>query len=298
MGAASTSVLDSPPDIPRGGIWVPRFRHGVFLLGILTGGAFPLCPTAALASLTYSNPFHPEQCAPAVRAARRALEAHPEDSRARSILAEGLLCLGLETDDPWALAAAIAAFQARISAGSSDFFDYLYLAEALRRRYPLADAVPTAFEHAAAQLTSADVGAARDELAAYLGTARQAVEAHRRQFLPLLERRAAQLELGTLTASRLLDLLVVLAQTGPAGVDRALEVLEARLARRYDPTLDTFYRAEILRGRGAPAAVAALYRATREALCRGETPNAPGECARAAWRLEQLDTIQQQEEGG
>jgi hypothetical protein len=226
-----------------------------------------------LAAPTYSNPFHPEQCELAVAAGRRWTARAGQHPAGAAVLAEGLLCRGLEADDPWALQAALTALQARDAEDGGDFFAHLYAAEAVRRRYPLSDAAVAAFERAAAVLATADVGAARAELDRHLRQAMESLQAHRRQFLPLLQRRAAELEQGVvLPPSHLVDLLTLLAQSGPAGVGRALAVLDAHLAARHDVGLDTLQRAELLRGRDTPGAVAALYRSAQGALCsRPET---------------------------
>jgi hypothetical protein len=87
--------------------------------------------------------------------------------------------------------------------------------------------VPAAFEDAAALLTDGDVGEARDELTAHLREALVAVASHRAQFLPLLERREAELERGTLSPAGAGDLLTLLGHTGPSGIERALTMLDA-----------------------------------------------------------------------
>ncbi len=269
-----------------------RFLSGVFVVS-LCGGA-----TATWASLTYSNPFHPDQCEIALATGEQALARNPEDARARQIVAEALLCRGLERDDPWALDAALGAFQAQLSAHPDDFFAQLYAAEALRRRFPLADEAPIAFERAQAALATADVGAARTELGAHLRESLAALNAHRQQFLPLLRARTAALQHGSLAPGQVVDLLTLLVQTGPTGIDRALAILAAELVRQPNLALDTFYRAEILRGRESPQALMRLYRAAAAALCEAPPATPLNECQRARWRLEQLEATAGQREGG
>jgi hypothetical protein len=253
---------------------------------------------SAFAALSYGSPFHPEQCELAVAAAERVLSSKPQEARAREILAEGLLCRGLEHDDPWALQAAIRGLEERLSDGPEDFFAQLYLAEALRRRFPLSDRVPAELDEAAALLAETDVGEAREELTTHVREALAAVASHRAQFLPLLERREAELERGTLSPSGAGDLLTLLAHTGPSGVERALAMLDGELMQQLDEALLTFYRAELLRGRDSPPAVAALYRSARSVLCAGGAPPAPqNECQRAGWRLRQLERVTKREGG-
>ncbi len=275
----------------------PRLRRCLlsclFVVGLWGGWV-----TASWASLTYSNPFHPDQCEIALATGERALARNPEDARARQLVAEALLCRGLERDDPWALDAAREEFLAQLSAHPGDFFAHLYAAEALRRRFPLADEAAGAFERARAALANADVGAARTELDAHLRESLAALKAHREQFLPLLRARTAALEHGSLASPQLVDLLTLLTQTGPAGVDRALAILEAELARQPNIALDTFYRAEILRGRESKQTLLGLYRAASAALCEPPHATPVNECQRARWRLDQLEATAGQREGG
>lgn len=258
-------------------------RTACLVLVCLAGGI-----TSVSASLTYSNPFHPDQCETAVAVAERVLAHTPQDARAREILAEGLLCRGLVQDDPWALAAAIDAFRAQVSAHPDDFFPRLYVAAAMQRRFPLAEETLAAHRSVQTALTTADVGAGRERLRTHLEEAIRALEAQRRQFLPLLQERLAALERGPLAAPQLIDLLILLPQTGPSGVERARKVLDAALAQQPDAALDTFYRAEILRGQESPEILIPLYRAAVATLC--DRPDAPAhnECQRARWRLGQL----------
>jgi hypothetical protein len=252
---------------------------------------------SALAALSYANPFHPEQCELAVAAAERELSFKAWDARAREILAEGLLCRGLENDDPWTLEAAMAGFAERLARQPKDFWAQLYTAEALRRRFPLSKKVPAAFERAADLLEEADVGEARGELAAHIREALGGVASHRAQFLPLLQRRRAEIERKALTPSAAGDLLTLLGQTGTSGVDRALALLDREITQQLDKGLAFLYRAELLRGRDTPASVAALYRSAKEALCDAKARSSQNECQRARWRLEQLQAAEAREGG-
>ena len=261
-------------------------------VGLLCGGW-----VTARASLTYSNPFHPDQCEIALASGEQALVRNSQDARATEIVAEALLCRGLERDDPWALQAAIAAFRARLSSQPDDFFSQLYYAEALRRRFPLADETPVAFKRAHTTLATADVGAARAALNAYLIDALADVNSNREQFLPVLRARAASLEQGPLAPAQLIDLLTLLAQTGPRGVDHALAILDAQVSRQPDAALDTFYRAEILRGRESQGALVRLYQSAEAAVCEATRATPLNECQRSRWRLEQLEAIAEQKGG-
>lgn len=275
-----------------------RFRRvdGGKLFGVLSLVCF-VAITTAEASLTYSNPFHPEQCELAVSSAERDL-ARREDARAREILAEGLLCRGLEADDPWALAVALDAFRARAAARPDDFFAKLYVAVALQRLFPLAPETMVAVDEADDALVAADIGAARPGLESHVAEMRTALEGHRRQFLPILQQREGDLNRGSLTRAGLIDVLILLAETGPAGIGRAHVVLDSYLESHPDVVLDTFYRAEISRGRDLPHGLMELYRTAEVTLCRTLTAEPANECERARWRLEQLETIVRRNEGG
>jgi hypothetical protein len=211
------------------------------------------------------------------------------DAQARELVAEGLLCRGIVRDDPWALAAAIGAFETLIAAHPGDFFAQLYRAEALRRRFPLADESEVAFERAREVLTTADVGAARPALEAHVRESLDAVRLYREQYSPMLKEREAALAQGTLSAAELIELLTLLPQTGPSGVNRASAILEAQLGRQQSELLATFYRAEIFRGIRAAAELAPLYSSAATSACAHRSMQIAHECQRARWRLHQLE---------
>ncbi len=228
----------------------------------------------------------------AIAAGERALARDARDARAAALLNEGLLCRGLRDDDPWALAAAGRGFEKELSSGKSGFYHQLYLIEALRTRFPLSDALLSDLTRAEEALSAADVGAARPQLAIHLAEQRRAVEEHRAQFLPLLRQRTAERERGTLTREHLIELLLLLGQTGPTGIDRALAVLDAEAYRAADVGLATLYRAELLRGVASPAFEDALYSTAEQALCSGGSADETGECAQARRRLAQLQLLE------
>jgi hypothetical protein len=241
----------------------------------------------ARASITYQNPFHPQQCDLAIAAARQAFNTDQNDRRSREVLAQGLLCRGLR-DDPWALDAAIRELERLLAEDDRDFFSRLYLAEAMRRRFPLSEEAVKAFVLASGTLPAADVGAARADLAAHIEGSLRALQAHGDQFRPRLERLLAQEAMGALTREQLPEIAVLLAQTGPGGVDRALAILDAHRAEHQDPAFATFYRAELLRGRITRKEATRLYRSAETVLCDDRAPAREDECSRARWRLRQL----------
>jgi len=197
------------------------------------------------------------------------------------------------------LEAALRAFRERLADEPADFFARLYFAEAMRRRYPLADETLRAFERAEAVLrgSGSNVGAANDALVAHVRSQLAASTAHREQFLPLLRARSSQLKRGALSHAQLIDLLTLLPQTGPSGIDRARAILDDELARRFDVALDSFYRAEIFRGIAPREKLHDLYRSAETALCDAPEKAPLNECERARWRLEQLVPQMAQREG-
>ena len=190
-------------------------------------------------------------------------------------------------------------FRARLAANPDDFFARLYAAAAWQRRFPLSDDAVTALDGARAALPGADVGAARAALGEAIAQALAELTAHRAQFLPILHARERALRAGALSRAELIDLITLLAETGPARVERARALLDARVATAPDAGLDSFYRAEVLRGRDSPAALAARYRAAAAAFCSASEASSVNECRhRARLRLEQLETAAAQREGG
>ncbi|MFI5364029.1 MAG: hypothetical protein ACHQ4J_00245 [Candidatus Binatia bacterium] len=202
------------------------------------------------------------------------------------ILAEGWLCKGLD-DNPAALDLAIDLLRQRVAEEPSNFFARLELADAIRKRYPLSGEAQSALRQAGGTLASADVGAAREELAQYVHENSAAIEQQRLHTLPLVESRLAELKAGTLSPADMAGLVILLADTGPDGVGYAQRSLETYLAVRPDDMLATLYQAEILRARGKVQRCPPLYSKAVALLCHDDTPPSSA-CALARWRLEQL----------
>lgn len=142
-----------------------RGRVGAIAAAVVLG--FNASAAIADPAYSYRSPFHPEQCEKAIVAGRRAVAADAENRRARLILAEGLLCRGLQGDSQ-ALDAAIALLEQTVTDEPANFFAQLELADALRQRSPVSEQAERALQHARDLLAAADVGAARQELAAYI----------------------------------------------------------------------------------------------------------------------------------
>jgi len=109
---------------------------------------------AGSSAIALPTPFHPEQCDLAISEGTTRVEANPGDLRAVEIMAEGLLCRGVECDDPWALNDSIELLRRVRDAGAANFFTQLYLAEALWRRYPYSVFAIGEFEEAEGMLDS------------------------------------------------------------------------------------------------------------------------------------------------
>jgi hypothetical protein len=244
----------------------------------------------AAASLSYSNPFHPDQCDLAVKSAQRTLSGDRGDASARLILAEGLLCRGLTRDDPWALEDAIQGLEERLAIQPHDFFATLYHAEALKRRFPLADRTVRAFERAGEVLVDADVGDARPALEEHVGASLRWLGSYRERNIPILRDRARKLAAGTLGSDEAGEFFALVTSTGPDGVEWARGALDSYCLRHPgDQVVDTFYRAELLRGTAEPNEVQNLYRSARAAVCPPDTPKSADLCGRIDRRLKQLE---------
>jgi hypothetical protein len=205
------------------------------------------------------------------------------------ILAEGLLCRGLD-DDPEALDAAAVLLRNVAAEEPANFFAQLELADALRKRFPLSDEAWSAARHALEMLGRADVGAARPDLTGYLTENLAAMDAQRRQAAPALARHAAGLAAGTLSPAEIREYLNLLVLTGPEGLTRAAAAVDAYLARQCDDALATLYRGEIARGRASRSESRSLYAAAQARLCRSDaTAVEAAECELARWRLQQLE---------
>jgi tetratricopeptide (TPR) repeat protein len=243
-------------------------------------------PTSGLEpAYSFRSPFDPQQCERAIRAGKRALEQDEASSRAQALLADGLLCRGLE-DDPGALDAAAEMFRRIVAEEPSNFFAGLELADALRKRFPLSDEAESALRRAQRILPNADVGAAREDLTDYIEENLAAMAQQKASILPILRGRAEALASGSLSATELADSVILLSETGPGGIDRAQRGLDVYLARHPGDALGTLYRAEILRLAGQGAGSLPLYTEAEKHLCvPGTVPSS--ECSLARWRLTQ-----------
>lgn len=201
-----------------------------------------------------------------------------------------MLCVGLAGDDPWSLEAALAYFDdGLIGASQEGFFAGLYRAAALARRYPLSDELAELLERLRTSLDTADVGAARADLRRWLAEETRTVVKRRDQFLPRLEQTAVRHERGdTLPTAELVDFVLILAQTGRAGVATAIETIDARLVGQVRPELAEFYRLEVARGLLDRDATRRGYEASARALCRQPNGISDGDCARLRRRITQL----------
>lgn len=163
---------------------------------------------------SYRSPFPPSQCASAAVFASRRLIANPHDTRARLVGAEALLCAGLD-GDVVALERAIAALESLVAARPAGVFAALALADALRKRYPLSRAAVVMLERVGVLLASADVGAARADLGAYVAENLAAVEQSRQRTLPSLAVQLGELAGGSFSPASANDLAAVLSLVGP-----------------------------------------------------------------------------------
>lgn len=242
---------------------------------------------AAQPAYSFQSPFSAEQCDRAIVAARQELTRDGSRSHGRLLLAEGLLCRGLE-DDPTALDSAAEILRQIVRDEPANFFAQLELADALRKRFPLSDEAQTMLGRARQLLDGTDVGAARQRLAQYIDDNLAAMAEQHARTLPLVQTRAAALATGTLPPADMAGFVILLAQTGPDGVVQAERSLETYLTRHYDDMLATLYRAELLRAGGAAERARPLYADAEARLCHAGTVQS-SECSLARWRLEQLD---------
>jgi tetratricopeptide (TPR) repeat protein len=242
---------------------------------------------AAEAAYSFRSPFHPQQCDHAVAAGQRLLQRAPT-SEARVLLAEGLLCRGLDEDDPWALEEAIEMFRRVLADEPGSFFALLDLADALRGRFPLSEEARTAMIRVRDALGNADVGDARESLAEYIDDNLATFADQRRHALPLLQTWAAALAADSLSSADIPGFVSLLAQTGPEGLRRAEDGLDRYLAMGRDDTLVTFYRAEISRGRATPERLRLMYEQIAARSCGSDPSTQAAQCSVARLRLSQL----------
>jgi tetratricopeptide (TPR) repeat protein len=223
-------------------------------------------PALGEPAFSYRSPFHAEQCDTALAYARQREAREPADRRARRLVAEALLCRGLD-DDLAALDAAIAQLHAIGRDEPADVFIQLELADAVRKRFPLSDDAQALLRRARALLDAGDVGAARADLTDYIEDNLAAVVAYRARQQPRLAALAAAFRAEQLSAVEVGEFVSLLALTGPGGLLVAEERLNEYLAQHPDAELATLRRAELLRGRASVDTVRELYQAAERALC-------------------------------
>ncbi len=200
-------------------------RRAAEIVTVLALVSLTRTASATEAAFSYRNPFHPEQCERAIRFAEQQLVQNPSSAKARMVLAEGLLCRGLD-DDPDSLDESIALLREIVREDPSDFFAQLDLSDALRRRFPLSAAAERTATRARILLDHADLGAAADDLRQYIEENVAAVVAGRADAQPLLQRSAATGVADTLSPSAMRQFLGVLALTGPDGLAGAATATE------------------------------------------------------------------------
>ncbi|MFI5397562.1 MAG: hypothetical protein ACHQ9S_18655 [Candidatus Binatia bacterium] len=240
------------------------------------------------ATIGYQTPFGPEQCDLALAKAQRLRHAGSNDLRARLMRAEALLCRGVQ-DDPAALDLAITGFERVVAQEPLNFFARLYLAEAVRERFPSSDAARAAFAEAQRALDRADVGAAHPSLAAHIAQSiREITEQLQRSAVAIHDSETA-IATGNASPHAVGEWSMLVARTGSAGLERAVVRLDTYAAEHPDPILG-FYRAEMLRDRLPKSILGTLYRAAEERLCaEGGDVTDRQTCLLARWRLEQLE---------
>lgn len=253
----------------RGAVaWTVLLRIAACPAIFLSGGASAHADERAPPpSYSYASPFHPSQCHAAIDAGCKALSRDPSSRRSLMIVAEGLLCAGLQ-EDLWALDAAIALLDRIVAEEPSNLFARLDLADALRLRYPLSDAAYDALAMVDARLDQADVGAARDGLRQYvrqnlggLDAARSIVSyssgaSHESASMGPQPLSLAALAIGT-----------ALALTGPSRVAELQSALDAHLRQVPGDPLASFLKAELSLGRVPRETARDLYQQAKMRLC-------------------------------
>ncbi len=231
---------------------------------------------------SFRNPFHPYQCEEALAFGRRQLQRDPSNARARLIVAEGYLCLGLE-GDPWALDTSIDLLQQIIAERPDNWFARVELADAIRKRFPLSEAALTALKELRTALPTAPiVDRERAALTEYFDENAAALEENRARLLPLVR----ELADTALSSARAAERAGILVQCGDDGARAALQQIEAVLLHEADNGLLAFYRAEAQVGRVSPTRAHELFRAAAHELCEATPENA--DCWRPRLRLQQL----------
>jgi hypothetical protein len=257
-------------------------------------------PSAARPAQRFDSPFAPAQCGRAVAAGRRAVAGQAASTRARLLLAEGYLCLGLQ-GDAWALESAIDSLRAVLAAEPRHFFAQLELADALRLRYPRSAAAATALQRARTLLEHVDVGAARTRLRAYVDEAIAATGELAAQGACPPQGALAELDSPELAPDRLgevADRFLACGREAAAALDAALA---RRGLDRPGAAAVLLFRAEARRGVAAVGTVRRLYQAAALRACaarphadwrRAETGGVDeATCARARMRLAELQHV-------
>jgi hypothetical protein len=282
--------LLSVKDRPSGNTAMPSPRFTAILSVVLVCSGVPFCTNSPAAAIDSPNPFTDEQCTLAWNYASHRLRNDPTDARAHLTQAEALLCAGLR-DNIEALDRAIAGFEEAVRREPANFYPRLYLAEALRKRFFLSDEAVQAFLAARDVLGNADVGAARSDYDAYIVAAVGEIRQQQDHFSLVLRDGEADFVAGRASPHQIGDWLKLLSCTGPGGLRQALSTLDTYLVARPNEILETFYRAELLRGIVAATKLVPLYRAAETALCAGDPDLlALQACGLARERLRRLTT--------
>lgn len=261
-----------------------RTRRSAIVIGVAT---VLLTAVASPAVAQVGSSFHPEQCEIALAWSASELARVPGDRRARQARAEAWLCRGLLLDDRHALRFASARFARLAARDPADFFSRWHLGLALRRLYPLWSETEAVLAAARDTLDLAAVGAAKEQLATAVERDLSGVRSVRALHGPELARRLQAIAIANIGEAS--ETLLVLAQTGPAGLRQARRTFN-RLAAAApaDPTLP-YYRAELARDSASSERLRRWYEAVHAGACGGApVERFARQCDMIAERLRQL----------
>jgi hypothetical protein len=232
---------------------------------------------------TYSfrSPFDPQQCDLATRAGQAAVRQKPESMKARLLLAEGLLCAGLD-GNPFALEDAVAQLRDIVAEDPANLYAQLEYADALRKQFPASVEAYSTLVRVRRTLKVADIGAARPDLGQYIAENLGAIRDQRARNAEFLLPRESHAADGTLPKEEALRAVALLAEMGAHGRRRAEKLIGTIAARGEETGALKLMRVDLLIPRLEPEHAVALYSEAAAHACAGAESDA---CSMVQQRL-------------
>lgn len=236
----------------------------------------------------FRSPFHPDECAPAIKEALRQLRRVPESIRWHRVLGQGFLCLGLK-DDPVALRRAAEEFESVLRRAPGDVLAAVGLAEARGSQAPASEATLRELRRAHGAVVEAG-NAVPLWARQYIERNLEAVAERRSHTEEVSRKDCALEESGAATAQCRRTKILAALERGEAAADEARVGVDNLLRDEGSDSTAIAWMAELVRLSGAYSEAATLFRYAAERVCPRRCPD-DIDCVFARQQLAKLAAV-------